>query len=65
MVSVLLSHEAHYRETQRRLMGPESLTPNWGRNCIDTALLSSTQPNGYCMLEDFVASSGNKGRKEE
>lgn len=51
VVSGLLSHEAHYGGTQRTLMGPESLTPNWGRNCTDCALLSSTQ-NAYCMLSD-------------
>lgn len=43
VVSVLLSHEAHYGGTQRTLMGPESLTPNWGRNCIDSELLGSTR----------------------
>lgn len=46
-------------------MGPESLTPNWGRNCIDRALLSCKQPNGYCMLEGVVDSRGRKGRKED
>lgn len=52
VVLVLLSHEAHYGGTQKTLMGPESLTPNWGRNCIDGALFSSTRQNGYCMLSD-------------
>lgn len=54
VVSVLLSHEANYGGTQRTLMGPESLTPNWGRNCIDSALLSSTWQNGYYMLSNNV-----------
>lgn len=39
MVSFLSSHGARYGRNERRLMGPESLTSNWGRNCIDCALL--------------------------
>lgn len=49
VVSVLFSHGDHYVETQRTLMGSEPLTPIWGRNCIDSALLNSTQQNGYCI----------------
>lgn len=49
VASGLLSHEAHYGGTQRTLMGPESLTPNWGRNCTDCALLSATW-HACCMF---------------
>lgn len=53
VASGLLSHEAHYGGTQRTLMGPESLTPNWGRNCTDCALLSATR-HVCCMFWDNV-----------